>query len=263
MRFLAICTLASAAVFAFIPSFHAATCESLGGLSLANTKIALAQLVPAGDFKVPGAPPNARPLSELPAFCRVAADITAAPDSDIKIEVWLPVTSWNGKFQAVGNGGWAGAISYEELAVALQSGYATASTNTGHDGDGDDASFALGHPEKVTDFAWRAVHEMTLKAKALVTAFYGKAPTRSYWNGCSTGGKQGLKEAQRFPSDYDGIVAGAPANYWTHLMAGDIWTAQATHSSQAAYIPPTKYSVIHKAVLEACDEKDGLKDGLI
>jgi feruloyl esterase len=235
----------------------------MGGLSVPNTTIAFAQLVPAGDFKIPGAPPNERPLHDLPAFCRVAADITAAPDSDIKFEVWLPVTGWNGKFQAVGNGGWAGAISYGELAAALQSGYATASTNTGHDGSGSDASFALGHPEKVTDFAWRAVHEMTLKAKALVAAFYGKAPARSYWSGCSTGGKQGLKEAQKFPTDYDGIVAGAPANYWTHLMAGDIWTAQATHSSEAAYIPPAKYAVIHKAVLEACDAKDGLKDGLI
>jgi feruloyl esterase len=219
--------------------------------------------VPAGDFKIPGAPLTAPPLRQLPAFCRVTAHITPATDSDIKIEVWLPLNDWNGKFQAVGNGGWAGTISYGELAMALQSGYASASTNTGHDGDGSDASFALGHPEKVTDFAWRAVHEMTLKAKALISAFYGKSPAFSYWNGCSTGGKQGLKEAQNFPEDYDGIVAGAPANYWTHLMAGDIWTAQATHSDPAAYIQPAQFSLLHKAVLKACDAVDGLTDGLI
>lgn len=242
---------------------HAATCEGLAKLSLPHTTISLAELIPAGDFKMPGAPPSIPPLHNLPAFCRVAADITPVPDSDIKVEIWLPASGWNGKFQAVGNGGWAGAISYGSLAEALQNGYATASTNTGHDGNGSDASFALGHPEKVTDFAWRAVHEMTLKAKAVIAAFYDKQPTHSYWNGCSTGGKQGLKEAQKFPNDFDGIVAGAPANYWTHLMAGDVWTAQATHSIPAAYIPPAKYRLIHQAALAACDADDGLKDGLI
>ena len=242
---------------------HAATCEDLAKLSLPNTTISRAEVVPAGDFKMPNAPAAAPPLHNLPSFCRVAADITPVADSDIKIEVWLPVSGWNGKFQAVGNGGWAGAISYGPLAEALQSGYATASTDTGHDGNGSDAAFALGHPEKITDFAWRAVHEMTLKAKAIIAAFYDKQPTRSYWNGCSTGGKQGLKEAQKFPDDYDGIVAGAPANYWTHLMAGDVWIGQATHSDPAAYIPPAKYPLIHQAVIAACDAADGLKDGLI
>jgi feruloyl esterase len=251
------------AVVALSTSIHAATCEALGRLSLPNTRITQSQIVPAGDFKIPGAPSTASPLRQLPAFCRVTAQITPTTDSDIRIEVWLPANGWNGKFQAVGNGGWAGAISYEHLAMALQSGYASASTNTGHDGNGSDASFALGHPQKVTDFAWRAVHEMTLKAKALIAAFYGKPPGFSYWNGCSTGGKQGLKEAQKFPDDYDGIVAGAPANYWTHLMAGDIWTAQATHSDPAAYIPPAQYPLLHKAVLKACDAVDGLRDGLI
>jgi len=250
-------------VVALSTAAHAAACEDLAKLSLPNTKISLAEVVPAGDFKMPNAPPAAPPLRNLPAFCRVAADITPAPDSDIKMEVWLPVSGWNGKFQGVGNGGWAGAISYGQLADALQAGYATASTNTGHDGEGSDASFALGHPEKVTDFAWRSVHEMTLKAKSVIAAFYDKQPARSYWNGCSTGGKQGLKEAQKFPDDYDGIVAGAPANYWTHLMAGDVWIGQATHSDPAAYIPPAKYPMIHRAAIDACDAADGLKDGLI
>jgi feruloyl esterase len=263
MRFLAICALSAVAVVVPSTAKGAATCETLARLSLPRTRITQSEIVPAGDFKIPGAPPTARPLRQLPAFCRITAHITPTVDSDIAIEVWLPVHGWNGKFQAVGNGGWAGAISYGELAVALQSGYASASTNTGHDRDGSDASFALGHPEKVTDFAWRSVHEMTLKAKALIVAFYGKPPAFSYWNGCSTGGKQGLKEAQKFPDDYDGIVAGAPANYWTHLMAGDIWIAQATHVGPAAYIPPAKYPLLHQAVLKACDAADGLRDGLI
>src|SRR6185436_8329868 len=152
------------------------------------------------------APPPASTFSQLPSFCRVAATLKPSADSDIKIEVWMPTTGWNGKFLAVGNGGWSGAIVYPALAVSLQRGYATASTDTGH--SGGSGSFALGHPEKLTDFAYRAVHEMTVQAKAIVAAHYAAAPRLSYWNGCSSGGKQGLKEAQRFPNDYDGIIAG-------------------------------------------------------
>ena len=116
----------------------------------------------------------------------------------------------------VGNGRWSGAISYSAMARALADGYATTSTDTGH--KGGRGEFALGPPEKLKDFADRAVHEMTLQAKAIITDYYGNGPRRSYWNGCSSAGKQGLAEAQRFPADYDGIVAGAPANYWTHLL---------------------------------------------
>jgi feruloyl esterase len=126
-----------------------------------------------------------------------------------------------------------------------------------------DGSFALGHPEKVTDFGYRAVHEMTLKAKAIVAAFYDKSAQYSYWNGCSSGGKQGLKEAQRYPSDYDGIIAGAPANYWTHLTAATVWVGAVTHKDEASFIPPAKYRMMHAAAIQACDTVDGLKDGLI
>lgn len=149
------------------------------------------------------------------------------------------------------------------MARALRDGYATAGTDTGHAGTPIDASFALGHPEKVIDFGYRAVHEMTLKAKAIIAAFYGKQAALAIWDGCSTGGKQGLTKAQRFPQDYDGIVAGAPANYWTHLMAGDVWTAQATHTIPASYIPPNRYPLIYKAALDACDKLDGVEDGVI
>ena len=153
---------------------------------------------------------GANPYKDLPEFCRVAATLKPTSDSDIKVEVWLPASSWNGKFQAVGNGGWAGVISYSAMADAIRAGYASASTDTGH--VGGRGTFALGHPEKLIDFAWRSEHEMTVKAKAVIQAFYGSGPKLSYWNGCSTGGRQGLKEAQIFPDDYDGIIAGAPAN---------------------------------------------------
>src|SRR5262249_25952230 len=139
----------------------ASSCESLSSLALPNTSITLAQLMPAGAFTLPGTGPAAPQFSQLPAFCRVAATLTPSPDSDIKIEVWLPASDWNGKFQAVGNGGWAGTISYGAMASALQEDYATASTDTGH--AGANASFAIGHPEKVIDFAYRAVHQIALQ----------------------------------------------------------------------------------------------------
>ena len=247
---------------------RAASCESVASLSLPDATITIAQTVPAGAFTMPASynPPalmGSIPVSfsDLPAFCRVAATLKPTADSDIKIEVWLPVSGWNGKLQSVGNGGWAGIISYPALSDALRQGYATASTDTGH--AGANGSFALGHPEKVVDFAYRSEHEMTLKAKAIIAAFYGKAPRYSYWNGCSTGGKQGLTEAQRFPSDYDGIIAGAPANYMIHLHAWSLWVAQAVHKTPESYIPPAKYPLIHKAVLDACDTLDGVKDGLL
>jgi feruloyl esterase len=202
-------------------------------------------------------------LDNLPAFCRVAGEIRPTKDSDIKFEVWMPTSDWNGKFMGIGNGGWSGEIWYPFMGVGLRRGYATASTDTGHEGNFDDGSFALGHPEKVIDFGYRAVHEMTVKAKAVIAAYYGDAPKHSYWNGCSSGGKQGLKEAQSFPSDYDGVIAGAPANYWTHLSASGVWIAQATLKDTASYIPKEKYLVIHNAVLAACDALDGVKDGVL
>jgi len=242
----------------------AASCEGLASLTLPNTTITLAQTVSAGAFTPPApagattpAPAAAQAFKTLLAFCRVAATLKPTNDSDIKVEVWLPAGGWNGKFQAVGNGGWAGVISYSAMADAVRAGYASASTDTGH--VGGRGTFALDHPEKLIDFAWRSEHEMTLKAKAIIQAFYGSAPKLSYWNGCSTGGRQGLKEAQKFPDDYDGIIAGAPAN----RTAISLWIAAAVLKNPASYIPPAKYPVIHQAALAACDSRDGLKDGLI
>ena len=258
---IAVCLALGAASFTFPPA-TAATCESLSALKLPDSRVTLAQSVAAGAFTLPGATPAAaRQYQQLPAFCRVAATLMPTSDSDIKIEVWMPASGWNGKFQAVGNGGWAGSISYGALSQALRRGYATASTDTGH--TGGSASFALGHREKLIDFGYRAVHEMTLKSKLVVSAFYGDPAKLSYWNGCSTGGRQALKEAQQYPADFDGIVAGAPANFRTHLQIGQIWTASATLKDPASFIPPSKYPLLHKAVLDACDALDGVKDGVL
>jgi len=245
----------------------AASCESLASLSLPDTTITLTQIVPAGSFVLPPGTPPGPPgvppprFDNLPPFCRVAATLKPTADSDIKIEVWMPVSGWNEKFQAVGNGGWAGVISYGALGLAVGRGYASGSTDTGH--TGANGVFAFGHPEKLVDYAYRSEHEMTVKAKAIIQAFYGSAPRLSYWNGCSTGGKQALTEAQRYPADFDGIIAGASANYMVHLQASSVWISQAVHKSPESAIPAEKLPFIHKAVLEACDALDGVKDGLL
>jgi feruloyl esterase len=252
------------ATCAGMQSASGATCESLATLGLPNTKVLSAQLQPAGRFVPPGAPPNAAvnpALDNLPAFCRVAASLHPTSDSDIRIEVWMPSSSWNGKLQSVGNGAWAGTIAYPALGTALSTGYAAASTDTGH--VGNTARFVPGHPEKMVDYGYRAVHEMTVTAKAMIAAFYGNGPRLSYWNGCSTGGRQGLMEALRYPADYDGIIAGAPVNFRTHQLTWELWVAQAVHRDEASYIPPAKYPAIHQAALDACDARDGLRDGLI
>lgn len=239
----------------------AASCERLRSINLADTTIVSASLVPAGPFTPPAAPganaaqaPRAIPV---PAACRVVGRVTPA----VSFEVWMPVSNWNGKFQAVGGGGFAGVIGYAPMAAALNRGYATASTDTGHSTPG--GAWAQGHPELVTDYAYRAIHEMTIKSRAIVEAFYGNGPRLSYFVGCSTGGRQGLMEAQRFPDDYNAVVAGAPANFFTHLMAGSIWAASATLKDPAGFIPPAKYPAINKAVLAACDARDGVTDNLI
>ena len=219
----------------------AAPCESLASMKFPDAKVTMAQTVAAGAFLPPGANPLAAgPYKDLPAFCRVAMTLTPTSDSDIKVEVWLPGSNWNGKFQGVGNGGWAGSIGYGALAEGVRRGYATASTDTGHQSDVSSASFALGHPEKVVDFAWRAIHEMTLKGKAVTRELYTQAPKYSYFTGCSGGGKQGLSEAQLFPDDYDAIAAGDSANNMVHLHAAWIRIAQIVHKEPGSYIPPEK-----------------------
>lgn len=245
-------------VFCATPA-SAATCESLTSLALPDTTITLAQIVSAGAFTPPG---GTQTIGNLPAFCRVAATLRPSSDSDIKVEVWLPAANWNGKYQAVGNGGWAGSISYAAMAEALRRGYATSSTDTGH--VGGTARDMLGHPEKLIDYSYRAIHEMTLKSKAITEKFYGNGPRLSYFVGCSAGGRQAMLEAQRFPTDFNGIIAGAPAVNTTPIyQAARLWIPNATLGDPASNIPRAKYPMIHQAVVNACDAIDGLKDGLI
>src|SRR5690348_3567279 len=195
-----------AASAALVPSAFAAgqPCEQLAQLSLPDTKISSAQTVAAGAFTPP---PAAAPwlvgdpgfYKQLPAFCRVQAEAKPTADSDIKIEVWLPAAGWNGKFRGQGNGGFAGEIDYRSLGFAVLQGYASAATDTGHAATGTDANWALGHPEKIVDFAHRAIHEMTAVGKATASAFYGDTAKHAYFSSCSNGGRQALMEAQRYP----------------------------------------------------------------
>jgi feruloyl esterase len=250
-----------ALVFTTVPA-HAASCESLSDLKMPNATITLAQSVAAGAFAPAGGGGRGggAQFSDLPAFCRVAATLKPSSDSDIKIEVWLPASNWNGKFEAVGNGGWNGNIDANALAGGLRRGYAAAATDTGHEGGG---GVWMQNQEKLIDYGSRAVHEMTVKAKSLINAYYGNNAKLSYWNGCSAGGRQGLKAAQTYPEDFDGIVAGAPALNATGRAAFSVWIAQNQHKEESSYIPQTKYPAIHDAVLQACDALDGVKDRVI
>ncbi len=240
-------------------SVSAATCEGLAELKLPNTTITMAQSMAAGAFTPSTG--SAAPYKDLPAFCRVAGVIKPTSDSEIKFEVWLPSANWNGKFHGIGNGGFAGSITYQGLAGALARGYASASTDTGH--SGGNAEWALGHPEKIVDYGHRAIHEMTVKAKSVVKAFYGDGPKRSYFASCSNGGRQALMEAQRYPNDYDGIVAGAPANAFTQILTGFAWNMRMMLSDPASYIPAKKLKAIEAAALAACDVRDGVTDGVL
>jgi len=244
------------------PSFlQAATCTELATLALPNARIDLAESVPAGDFSFDVNRPGTSQQNHrnLPAFCRVAATLTPTSDSEIKIEVWLP-EDWNGKLLAVGNGRWAGSISFGAMANGLRKGYAATSTDTGHAAHSLDGSWSYGEPEKVIDFGWRSEHEMTVKAKAIIEAFYGEGPRFSYWSGCSTGGRQGLMMATRFPDHFDGIVAGTPSNPRANRNGWQLW---ATIMTRNGLLTTEELEFVHHAAIKACDMNDGLKDGLI
>ncbi len=237
------------------------SCESLTSLTLSGVTITSATSVAAGAFKPPSGPGQPAPSYALPAFCRVLGVARPTSDSNIEFEVWLPASGWNGKFEQVGNGGFAGTIPEAAMSEPLHRGYATAATDDGHVG-GTSASWAIDHPEKVIDFGYRAVHVVSMQAKVIIAAFYGKNPRLAYFVGCSDGGREALMEAQRFPEDFHGIVAGAPANYWTHLFLKFLWDERAV-SQPGAFIAPSKLKILQDASLAACDSLDGLKDGLI
>jgi len=247
--------IATAAVPAGQPS--QASCASLLSAHLPDTTIKAAEEV-AGPSFTPG---TGAAISNLPAFCRVVGVTKPA----ITFEVWLPVATWNGKFNGVGNGANAGSISYGAMAAAVRRGYATASTDTGHASTNSrDASWAMGHPELLVDFGYRAIHVTAENAKQIVRSFYGQPAKRSYFEACSTGGRQGLMEAQRFPDDYDGIVAGAPAANWTRFQTGGhLWAVLALNKDPESYIPASKLQLLADAVNTACDRIDGIADGVL
>ena len=243
----------------------AATCESLADVKLSGGRVQSVQIVAAGAFISPEAADALSPAvnyKTLPAFCRVQGVLEPSSDSHIAFELWLPVSGWNGRYEGLGNGGFAGAISYAGLASAVAQGYAASDSDAGHKAGAVDARWALGHPEKVADFGYRAVHETAEKSKALIARFYGSPVSRAYFSSCSDGGREALMEAQRFPADYDGILAGAPAYDWTRLLANAAAETQMLGRPEN-YIPPAKLPAIEAAALAACDAQDGVKDGVI
>ena len=245
-----------------------AACEDLAGMRIDGGQVDSAQVVGQGGFTAPaggmGPPPGiaASPYADVPAFCRVRLTLAPTSDSDIKSEVWLPLTGWNGKYVGVGNGIWAGTLSFTEMGRNVVRNYATAATDTGHVGNGFTADWAIGHPEKLVDFGHRAVHLTTVAAKAVVEQFYGRAPERSYWNSCSTGGRQGLMAAYRYPDDFDAISAMAPANPMTDLMTQSMWLGWQAQRFGVS-LGGAELGMVHAAVLRQCDGDDGLEDGVI
>lgn len=246
---------------------QAGSCAGLAKVTLPHATIMLAQEVPAGAFHLSRADgagaQQENPFPALPSFCRVVMKLTPSADSDITVELWLPEHGWNRKFLGVGNGGFAGEIDFDSLAAAISQGYAAAATDTGHQGSFNDAQWALGHPQKVIDFGYRAIHEMTVEGKTVLRNYYAAAPAYSYFESCSNGGRQALMEAQRFPADYNGILAGAPANNWTHLLTSAVYNSRILNLDPASYIPQSKLPAIDAAVLAACGAESGTQDGFV
>ncbi len=266
---------------------HAAAgdaCSALSNLSLPGVTSITSATVPANTFTPPPEIPGAPPSPPVPVtFCRVQLTV----DPQINIEVWLPLPeNWNHRFQAQGGGGYAGVFSYSELSMAVTGDavtgqFATASTDTGHPAEGTangqggangaqgDGGFALNptthtlNQGLIVDFASRSLHEMTEKAKALIRAYYGQPQKFAYWTGCSTGGRQGLMEAQRFPDDYDGILAGSPANNWDRFVPAELWPELAMNLDVGQPIATSKLAVVRAATITACDALDGIVDGVI
>src|SRR5262245_17155744 len=258
LRFLLIlfCVVVVALVFT-VSDTAAATCQSLASLKLADTVITIAQPVAAGEFTPPRN--GAKPVPV--AFCRIAGKIKPTSDSDIGFELWLPASGWTGRYESVGNGGFAGSIRYDSMLNPLLGGSAVASTDDGHSGGG--SAWALGHPEKVIDYGYRAVHLTAEIAKAITTTFYESKPHHSYFVGCSKGGQEALMEAQRFPNDFDGILGAANANQWTSLFSSFAWNQKLNQADKASYLSPADLEKIGAATIAACDASDGVKDGLI
>lgn len=243
----------------------ASACTALVGMAVPEGKVVATEDVTKGGMVStqegkPGLPSQA-------AFCRVKAVLTPTPGSSIKVEVWLPAASaWNGKMLGAGNGGYGGSLLLPQLTMqgALAKGYATVGTDMGHLGTADtDASWALNQPERIIDFGHRANHLAAAVGRAVIAAYLGGKPKAAYFQGCSDGGREALMEAERYPDDYDAIVAGAPANAWTRLMSAFMADDRAVFSSPASAIPNAKLPLLQSAAIAQCDAADGVKDGVI
>jgi feruloyl esterase len=272
---------AALGLFAFVAlggtPAKATPCTNLQSLQLQHATITSATDNTTGVF----VPPGSSPITGLPPFCRVTATLTPSSDSTIKIEVWLPESGWNGRFLGTGGGGFQGVITYSELAAGISAGFAATNSDLGTGtsgcsplycgsngnmgnplaiafGDPSAPSTGLfGHPERIKDFGFRAIHLMTVHGKEIGSAFYGQKAHRAYFAGCSTGGQNALMEVQRFPDDYDGILAGAPAFNRTHLHMAGLSAWQNTHASPGRFIQPGQMTLINKAVLKQCVGQDG------
>jgi feruloyl esterase len=240
------------------------SCATLASATLPNTTITLAKGVAAGKFVSDVQAPFFAPPADyaaLPAFCRVAATVSPVQGSQIEFELWLPEHGWNGRFVGVGDGANMGTIHHWDMAPYLASGYAVANSNTGHNGGPIDGSFMRRH-EPLVDFAGRSEHEMTIKAKALIVAYYGRSAAHAYFTGCSTGGRQALAEAQRYPDDYDGIAAFAAVANWVPL---NIWALHVERILTDESVPmlTRKLPLIRDAAIAACDGLDGVTDRVV
>lgn len=242
--------------FAGAQDVEAKKCAELAGVALEHAKVTHAGVSTVSELEGMKVP---RPET-VPLFCRVQVVDRPSDDSEIRTELWLPLKEWNGRLRAQGNGGFAGTFYLDAMVETVRQGYATVGTDTGH--VGGRAEFALGHSEKVKDFGWRAVHDMTVEAKALIKAFYGKEQEKAYFTSCSDGGREALMEAQRFPADYDGILAGAPAYNWTGLLSAAAENLRRMSVTENA-LPAEKVPALAAAVNAACDAKDGVKDGVL
>ena len=263
--FVALCTLSGLFLdgCSGAPGGEADACLRLKDLPLAHTQIVAAKFHAAGHDLSWKTVPFGIPWFKVPASCRVTLVLTPTSDSHIESEVWMPTAGWHGRLWSVGNGGLAGAIDEISMRLALSRGYATAATDTGHKAGDKEGGWALNHPEKIADFGWRAIHETAVTAKALIQALNGKPPAFSYFASGSNGGREALIEAQRFPEDYDGIQAGAPAFEGSNNVVSGSWMEQQLLKTEASWIPKSKLKAIQAAALASCDELDGLKDGLI
>jgi feruloyl esterase len=244
---------------------NARSCEvaSFADLRLAGANIQSVTAVAQNGYTPAG---QAAAMQDVPAFCLIKGDARPTSDSLINFELWVPREGWNGKLVVTGNGGYSPALSYTHMAYAMRQGYAALGGDTGHQpADPNSMDWGVGHSEKIPDWGSRSVHAITVPGKALVTALQGKPATRAYYYGCSTGGHQAYAEVQRYPDDFDGVIAGAPGSNRVALNAEFLWRFQSNRQANTnnLILTPAKASLITAKAVETCDGLDGVKDGVM